>query len=45
MYGRKYMGMFRTTFLIGPDGRVERIFAPKEIKTKSHGEQILKEIQ
>ena len=34
MYGRKYMGTFRTTFLIGPDGRITRIFGPKEIKTK-----------
>ncbi|MBR1594026.1 MAG: thioredoxin-dependent thiol peroxidase [Alloprevotella sp.] len=41
MYGRKYMGMLRTTFLIGEDGRVEKIFSPKEIKTKQHGEQIL----
>ena len=41
MYGRKYMGMLRTTFLIGEDGRVEKIFSSKEIKTKQHGEQIL----
>ena len=41
MYGRKYFGTFRTTFIIGEDGRVERVFLPKEIKTKSHGEQIL----
>ena len=41
MYGRKYMGMFRTTFIIGEDGTIEKIFAPKEIKTKIHGEQIL----
>lgn len=41
MYGRKYMGTFRTTFLIGPDGRITRIFGPKEIKTKVHADQIL----
>jgi len=41
MYGRKYMGTFRTTFIIAPDGRIERIFLPKEIKTKTHAEQIL----
>lgn len=41
MYGRKYMGTFRTTFIIGPDGTIERIFTPKEIKTKIHAEQIL----
>ncbi|MBD5185036.1 MAG: peroxiredoxin [Bacteroidales bacterium] len=41
MYGRKYMGTFRTTFIIAPDGTVERIITPKEIKTKTHGEQLL----
>lgn len=41
MYGRKYMGTLRTTFIIGPDGTIERIFTPKEIKTKIHAEQIL----
>lgn len=41
MYGRKYMGTFRTSFLIGPDGRITRIFGPKEIKTKIHADQIL----
>lgn len=42
MYGRKYMGTFRTTFIIGEDGTVERIMLPKEIKTKDHASQILK---
>ena len=41
MYGRKYMGTFRTTFIINEEGVVEKIFLPKEIKTKTHGEQIL----
>ncbi|MBR2102362.1 MAG: redoxin domain-containing protein, partial [Prevotella sp.] len=41
MYGRKYMGTLRTTFIIGEDGTVEKIFTPKEIKTKVHAEQIL----
>lgn len=39
--GRKYMGTLRTTFIIGPDGEVERIFQPKQIKTKDHAQQIL----
>ena len=42
MYGRKYMGMFRTTFIINEEGIVERIMFPKEIKTKEHASQILK---
>ena len=42
MYGRKYFGIFRTTFIVGPDGTIEEVFGPKDIKTKIHGEQILK---
>ena len=41
MYGRKYMGTYRTTFLINGEGIIEKIFLPKEIKTKTHAEQIL----
>lgn len=41
MYGRKYMGTFRTTFLIDPDGKITRIITPKEVKTKTHAAQIL----
>lgn len=41
MYGRKYMGTFRTTFIIGPDRKIERIITPKEVKTKDHAAQIL----
>lgn len=41
MYGRKYMGTLRTTFIISPDHVVERIIGPKEVKTKIHTEQIL----
>ena len=44
MYGRKYMGTFRTTFILNEEGVVEQIFLPKEIKTKTHGEQILAKI-
>jgi len=41
LYGRKYMGTFRTTFIINEEGIVERIMLPKEIKTKEHAQQIL----
>lgn len=41
MYGRKYMGTFRTTFIIGPDHKIEKVFLPKQIKTKTHATQIL----
>ena len=43
MCGRKYMGTFRTTFIINQEGVIERIFTPKQIKTKEHAEQILAE--
>ena len=42
MCGRKYMGIFRTTFLLNEEGVVERIITPKEVKTKEHAAQILK---
>lgn len=41
MYGRKYMGTFRTTFILNEEGVIEKIFLPKEVKTKTHGEQVL----
>lgn len=41
MYGRKYMGTFRTTFIISPEGVVTRIITPKQIKVKDHAAQIL----
>ena len=42
MCGRKYMGTFRTTFIINEEGVIERIISPKEVKTKDHAAQILK---
>lgn len=44
MYGRKYMGTNRTTFIINEEGIVEQIIGPKEVKTKDHANQILKQI-
>ncbi len=41
MYGRTYMGMFRTTFIIDENGVIQRIITPKEINTKNHSAQIL----
>ena len=41
LYGRTYMGTFRTTFIINENGVVEKIIGPKEIKTKDHANQIL----
>lgn len=40
MYGRKYMGTARTTFLIDENGKIEEIIG--KVKTKDHTAQILK---
>ena len=42
LYGRAYMGTFRTTFLINEEGIVERIITPKEVKTKEHASGMAK---
>ena len=39
MYGKKYMGINRTTVLIGTDGRIARIW-PK-VKIEGHAEEVL----
>jgi len=39
MYGRKYMGVARTTYIIGPDGKVKTVF-PK-VKVEGHLEEVL----
>ena len=40
LYGRKYMGLHRTTFLIDEKGKIRKIFARP--KNKSHAEEIVK---
>jgi thioredoxin-dependent peroxiredoxin len=39
MYGKKYMGIERTTIVIGPDGKVQKVF-PK-VKVDGHIEELL----
>ena len=39
MYGRKYMGMERATFLIGADGRVLRAW--RKVKVPGHAQEVL----
>jgi peroxiredoxin Q/BCP len=41
MYGRKYFGTLRTTFLVDETGTIEHIYLPKEITTSRHAEQIM----
>ena len=39
LYGRKYMGIERATFLVGADGKIQRIW-PK-VKVKGHAAEVL----
>lgn len=39
MYGKKVMGIERTTFVIGGDGKIEKIFA--KVKAEGHAAQVL----
>ncbi len=39
MFGKKYMGVFRTTFVINEEGVIEKIFT--KVDTSAHSEQIL----
>src|ERR1041385_7841481 len=42
MYGKKVMGIARTTFLIGPDGKIEKIYG--NVKAKGHAAQVLADL-
>src|SRR5688500_7008177 len=39
MYGRKFQGILRTTFVIGPDGRIKKVF--EWVKPKGHVSEVL----
>ena len=39
MYGKKVMGAARTTFIIGPDGKIRHIF--RKVKPEGHAEEVL----
>lgn len=39
MYGRSYMGVQRATFVIGKDGKIEKIFA--KVKPEGHNDEVL----
>jgi peroxiredoxin Q/BCP len=43
MYGKKVLGIERTTFLIDPEGRVAHVF-PK-VKAEGHAEEVLSELK
>lgn len=39
MYGKKYMGVARTTFIIGKDGKIEKVY--EKVKPEGHAEEVL----
>lgn len=39
MYGKKYMGVERTTFLVGPDGKIAEIW--NKVKVAGHAQAVL----
>ena len=39
MYGKKVMGIVRTTFVIGPDGKIEQIY--NKVKAAGHAASVL----
>jgi thioredoxin-dependent peroxiredoxin len=39
LYGIKFMGIERSTFVIGPDGKIEKIYS--KVKAKGHAAQVL----
>jgi peroxiredoxin Q/BCP len=39
MYGKNYMGMVRTTFLVGSDGKIAQVW--NKVKVKGHAEEVL----
>lgn len=39
MYGKTFMGMVRTTYLLGPDGKIVRVW--DKVKVKGHAEEVL----
>jgi peroxiredoxin Q/BCP len=43
MYGKKVMGIARTTFLIGPDGKIVHVF--ENVKPEGHAEDVLAHVK
>ncbi len=43
MFGVKYMGMLRNSYLINPDGKIAKIY--EKVKPSAHAEEVLKDIK
>jgi peroxiredoxin Q/BCP len=42
MYGKKYMGIARSTFVVGEDGKIAKIF--EKVKPEGHAEEVLESL-
>lgn len=43
MYGRKYMGTVRDSFLINPDGKIAKIY--RKVKPENHAAEVLADLR
>jgi peroxiredoxin Q/BCP len=43
MYGRKYMGVERTTYIISPEGKIKKIF--RKVKVSGHNKEVLEALK
>lgn len=43
MYGKKVMGIVRSTFLISPEGKIAHVFSP--VKPEGHAEEVLAHVK
>jgi len=43
MYGKKVIGIARTTFLIGPNGKIQHVF--ENVKPDGHAEEVLAQVK
>ena len=43
LYGRKFMGVERTTFIIGADGKIARVF--RKVKVDHHAAEVLEALR
>lgn len=39
MYGKMFFGVVRTTYIIGPDGKVAKLF--EKVKAEGHGDEVI----
>jgi len=42
MYGKKYMGVIRTTYIINPEGKIQEVFSP--VKVNGHVDEVIEKL-